>query len=831
MKELIEKFCNDKRKNGLLIIDMPTGLGKTYSVAKYIAENYNRVDGKIFFVTQLKKNLPEDDLRKCFSEIGKESELGRLMLRVENNVDNLCLHFEEAKDDLYRYIHDKFFLQKIEREIKIINHKESFNEDEWLLVQQAKDDLNDVSEKKLREMVSAYLSYDSEGRQRDLKEKRRLIKEDQAYTWIGKLYPTVYMDDKKIFIMSLDKFMMRFSTIIEPSFNLYESNYIKNGVVFIDEFDSTKDVILRRIIQNGLNNEIGIINLFRTIYSGLFDTEFTKILTEQAALYRDRQYKSAQEIIERFKSMAKAIVTDYNLQFFHKLKNKNQNDVGFLFQDYRIHTIVNGKEKKIAIEKDDKLNINWLMVENASGDDSDKGIYPLINEINNFLRYFQRGVSYIADNYHEITRERKQEIYNISRESSIRTTLAEFGIYGSYQNYLTYNILVAKKKENSGYNIYDALDGSVYEKGFRYYQIVDNDNHDTQSRINYVSFNDSPEKFLIRLIERTKVVGISASANLPSVLSNYDMDYIKQEHRDLFFEIPQEDAKRLNEQFNKSIESYHKTKIKCFSVGEEIKLSNEANQLFNNLCEKFNLKDYLKERFLCFTQTVELFFSNKNVKSFLYFSNSKNSKIDLGGENPFRTFFSQMNDLYAENAEFYFLSGANETFERKKQKMFECLKEGKKVFAVTSYWSMGAGQNVHYEFNSKFDSDLVQVNSFEYNDAHKDFDAIYLETPTNILVNTAKGFDSDEEFIKYIYQLKFLQEVGEIDTAKVEMRIKDAFLLKNGSSHKNPPHPKESRHFNMAYAKVAMQAIGRICRTRNKQKRYLFYIKKVLQIE
>ena len=151
MKELIEKFCNDKRKNGLLIIDMPTGLGKTYSVAKFIAENYNRVDGKIFFVTQLKKNLPEDDLRKCFSEIGKESELDRLMLRVENNVDNLCFHFEEVKDDLFRYIHDKFFLQKIEREIKIINHKESFNEDEWLLVQQAKDDLNDVSEKKLRE--------------------------------------------------------------------------------------------------------------------------------------------------------------------------------------------------------------------------------------------------------------------------------------------------------------------------------------------------------------------------------------------------------------------------------------------------------------------------------------------------------------------------------------------------------------------------------------------------------------------------------------------------------------------------------------------------------
>lgn len=805
---------------------MPTGLGKTYSVAKFIAENYNKIKGKIFFVTQLKKNLPEDDLRKCFSEIGKQSELDRLLLRVENNVDNLCLHFEEVKDDLYRCIQDKYFLQKIEREIKIINHKDSYDEDEWLLVQQAKDDLNDVSEKKLRDMVYTYLSYDSEGKQRNLKEKRRLVKEDQAYTWIGKLYPTVNMDEKKILIMSLDKFMLRFSTIIEPSFNLYESNYIKEGVVFIDEFDSTKDVILRRIIQNGLSNEIGIINLFRTIYSGLFDTEFTKILTEQAAVYRDKKYKSAQEIIERFQFMAKAIVDDFNLKFFHKLKNISQTDVGFLFQDHRIHTIVNGKEKKISVEKDEEKNINWLAVENVSGDDADKGIYPLINEINNFLRYFQRGISYIADNYYEMRKERKQEIYNISRESSIRTTLAEFGIYGSYQNYLTYNILVSKKKENFGYSVYDALDGSVYEKGFRYYQIIDNDNHDTQSRVNYVSFNDSPEKFLIRLIERTKVVGISASAHLPSVLSNYDMDYIRKEHNDLIFEIPQEDIERLNDRFNKSIENYHEIKIKCYAVGDDNKLSKAAKELFNDLCKKANLKDYLKERFLCFAQTVELFFNNKNVRSFLYFSNSKNSKLEIDGENLFMTFFAQMNFLYSEKAEFCFLSGANETFERRKQRMFESLKNGKKVFAVTSYWSMGAGQNVHYEFNSEYDRDLVKVNSFEYNSSHKDFDAIYLETPSNILVNAVKGFDSEEEFIKYIYQLKFLQEVGEINTTKVEERIKDAFLLKNGSVRKKHPLPNDSSHFDMAYAKVAMQAIGRICRTRNKQKTvYILYQK------
>lgn len=72
MQELIGKFCGDKeRDNGLLLIDMPTGMGKTYAVTKYIAENYQNIKGKIFFITQLKKNLPEDDLRKRFEEIGK----------------------------------------------------------------------------------------------------------------------------------------------------------------------------------------------------------------------------------------------------------------------------------------------------------------------------------------------------------------------------------------------------------------------------------------------------------------------------------------------------------------------------------------------------------------------------------------------------------------------------------------------------------------------------------------------------------------------------------------------------------------------------------------
>lgn len=148
MQKLIKQFCeNNVRDNGLLLIDMPTGMGKTYAVTKYIAENYEKVQGKIFFITHLKKNLPEDDLRKRFEEIGKSDEFDRMFLRVENNVDNLCENFDAVKDSLLNYIPDKQLIYKIEREVRLIKRKDNISEDDWLLVQQAKDDLSDASEK------------------------------------------------------------------------------------------------------------------------------------------------------------------------------------------------------------------------------------------------------------------------------------------------------------------------------------------------------------------------------------------------------------------------------------------------------------------------------------------------------------------------------------------------------------------------------------------------------------------------------------------------------------------------------------------------------------
>ena len=82
-----------------------------------------------------------------------------------------------------------------------------------------------------------------------VKDRIYAIKTDEKWQWLGELYPAVFTSDKQIIFMSMDKFLARNATIVEPSYMFYNSKIIDNAVIFIDEFDATKETILRNIIS------------------------------------------------------------------------------------------------------------------------------------------------------------------------------------------------------------------------------------------------------------------------------------------------------------------------------------------------------------------------------------------------------------------------------------------------------------------------------------------------------------------------------------------------------------------------------------------------------
>lgn len=103
MKQAIVNFCKSM-DTGLFLLDMPTGFGKTYSVLDFMVDNYDAPefkDKKIFFVTTLKKNLPDKELREHFARRGKADDYDKYCLRIEANAD--ALH-----DEFGKYIRVKF---------------------------------------------------------------------------------------------------------------------------------------------------------------------------------------------------------------------------------------------------------------------------------------------------------------------------------------------------------------------------------------------------------------------------------------------------------------------------------------------------------------------------------------------------------------------------------------------------------------------------------------------------------------------------------------------------------------------------------------------------
>lgn len=109
------------------------------------------------------------------------------------------------------------------------------------------------------------------------------------------------------------------------------------------------------------------------------------------------------------------------------------------------------------------------------------------------------------------------------------------------------------------------------------------------------------------------------------------------------------------------------------------------------------------------------------------------------------------------------------------------MSSGQKVMVVSSYQTLGAGQNIQYKIPKNYveGKDYISINELDYSDNEKDFDSIYLDKPTNIFVNMNNDLINEEQFIKFIYQVKTLEESGDIKEEVAYKYIKDGFEFYN----------------------------------------------------
>ena len=240
LSSILQKYCGaaDHHKTGLFLLDLPTGFGKTYEVVNFIYQHYQSLGRKIVFITDQKKNLPLEALKKRFEEDGRLPEFEHDVIQIDANVDcvieNLLIHEEQIPEEIKS---DKSFKKLSEniahfKELSVQTDATSIAAD---LAEKIKEDIRNKHEPRFRQFVSKYI----QKRTGNKKKAIELVKKSPDYQWIAKVYPAALSAQKRVFFMSIHKFLVKNTPVVSPAHEFMDKSFLKNALIFIDEFDAS----------------------------------------------------------------------------------------------------------------------------------------------------------------------------------------------------------------------------------------------------------------------------------------------------------------------------------------------------------------------------------------------------------------------------------------------------------------------------------------------------------------------------------------------------------------------------------------------------------------
>lgn len=842
MKKTILNFMTSK-ENGLIIADMPTGFGKTYNCVQAMYEYIYEENGtkKQFYTTTLKKNLPIEDLKKVYKK-NKNKNFDKDVLVIKSNYDCIFDNFLDVnvpvkfRNDIY---------DKLEKNLKFLKNKELKFEN-YLL------DMKLEAEKTVKELEGEFRSHILKIIKKNLpKNKDKIIKAlkyNDDYKWIAKIYPTVFMDEYKIYLLTLDKFLLKNTVLVKPSYYFISDEITDNSIIFIDEFDSGKETVERSLINRALSSKNDYIKLFLKIYNSFESHVFTNELITLSNNITNEKYK-----LDSLKIEAERIFNEFKLEYNYKtVENSIDRKQSFLFNDSSYHTMLRNSTDYIraAFNKENKkVNIYFEKKKEyyKNRKEDDIIIYSLVRNIASFLNKFRLMVLTLSNKYsNHINNIRKEDEDAFTVENAMKTIYREFSFSDDEIRIIMDEICTDfVLKENIDNDIPDM---TFYNNGFKYFEFEDSDEHLNETVFSYINIFNTPEKIILYLSNKAKIIGISATGSIKTVTGNYDLDYLKEKLKDQFNYIPNEVYQKIKDDLEKDWVHYRDGKIKIHTEilnfnQRKFRVEQRLEKLFNDrkkanlyarkldlLVKNQEIGEYILDRYCSIFKAIREFIIHDDIKSFLCLNmilpKENKHNFDL---NIFRDVMNELlelNNKYKENISIEVLESYN--FEENKANILSKLENGEKVFIMSSYKTIGAGQNLQYKFKNK--RGFVQIGSDVSKDdsrtKEKDIDAIFLGDITNIAVNiyNEDGLDK-KDLLKYFFQIEYLYENDDINYSTLDNLIKLGFRKYSKSPEDNGYYKylRDSKNIKRQATRDVVQAIGRICRTYIKNKNIYIY--------
>lgn len=809
-----------QHEHGLYLCELPTGNGKTFDSAQAMKEYADSIDDgtKIIYLTTLNKNLPENELRLAY---GSEELYKRNVLRLCSNFDEVVEKIleievpEEMKTDVY---------VKLCKDVSLYRNAVDKRYADKEYIKELADRITE-GDRQLRYEITKCLKH----RFSTKAQRKKAIRNDSKYKWIGKLYPAVFTDDYKIILMSVSKFMKRNSVLIDASYEFLNSDMIEKSIVFIDEFDATKDTIQSELIEKSLAMQEDYIQLFRQIYRTLNPNDFSSSMRQAM----DEVEKSGnRNTFTTLMDEARKIAENYHVRLSIKTKEDlvDQRQI-FLFNDGSFHTVLKEGAQYIRSslnEEDNRIDVFFEGKDDFfknRNKEKDIVLYSLLREINVFLLHFRLFSIEWARNYMEIINSSRSGLMDaMNLENAISTILKRLELTNKQRDLLMGE--TCQMIRNNRELILE--DRSFYQVGMEYYEFEDNDSHHDNTNLKFVKVYDTPEKIMLYLAGKATVFGISATAEVDTVVGNYDLRYLKEQLKEKFHSTPSYLKDKTRTALEERWSAYADGEI---SVHGEVISSNIQGFNAEDYCKTFmnaefaryaaniitNITDneYQIIRYCNILKAMCIFNRNKDIQSMLYLGMAlpKKNNPDMD-EGVLQQLFeySKMETLQSDS-NVCFLKGDN--FEQDKAELQQRLSCGEKIFVMSSYQTIGAGQNLQYKIPEG--RKVVQLGEFTEGDKrflYKDFDALYLGNITNMTVNTYQDEKiTAHDLLQMLFQIEELYENGEMNYFEKDQMLKLAFRSYTGSEQFTVNKLYKLKSVIVQASRMVLQAVGRMCRT------------------
>lgn len=186
-------------------------------------------------------------------------------------------------------------------------------------------------------------------------------------------------------------------------------------------------------------------------------------------------------------------------------------------------------------------------------------IYALLRQINRFLMHFRTFLFAWTRNYmQEVNCRRNPEEDEMTMENAISTILDKFELSNAGRKLILGGLRSSSFKREKKELL---PDNSFYQQGIEIFELEDQDAHHDTTSLRLVAIYDTPEKILIYLAEKATVVGVSATAEVPSVVGNYDLIYLHDKLEDNFHPTSERKKEQIRSEMQEAREAYEDGRV------------------------------------------------------------------------------------------------------------------------------------------------------------------------------------------------------------------------------------------------------------------------------